>query len=99
MPHPEQIKAAVQGYLQRQYHPVRSWQVQDDIANRLNTGHDLVYMALFQLFQDGKICKHVSPESGTEYWYSPTSETFCATCGQLALPGVHTQPQCPRRKQ
>ena len=55
--------------------------------------------AMMQLEQEGTICKHVSPESGADFWFSPKSETFCATCGQLALPGVHTQPECPRRKQ
>lgn len=99
MPHPAQIRDAVQVYIERQDRPVRSWQIQDEIANRLDTRHALVYTALKQLEQDGRVCKHVSPESGAEFWFSPRSETFCATCGQLALPGVHTQPECPRRKQ
>ena len=67
--------------------------------NRLDTRHALVSQALMQLEREGKVCKHVSPESGAEFWFSPSSETFCSTCGQLALPGVHTQPECPRRKQ
>jgi hypothetical protein len=25
------------------------------------------------------------------------AETFCATCGHLDAPGVHNQPECPRR--
>ena len=99
MPHPAQIRDAVQEYIERQDRPVRSWTVKDEIANRLDTRHALVAEALFRLEQDGRICKHVSPESGAEFWFSPTSETFCATCGQLAFPGVHTQPECPRRKQ
>ncbi len=82
MPHPAQIRDAVQVYIERQDRPVRTWHVQDEIANRLDTRH-----------------AHVSPENGTEYWFSPKSETFCGKCGQLALPGVHTQPDCPRRKQ
>ena len=99
MPHPAQIRDAVQEYIERQDRPVRTGQVQHEIANRLDTRYPLVYEALFRLEQDGRICKHVSPDSGTEFWFSPTSETFCATCGQLALPGVHIQPECPRRKQ
>jgi DNA-binding HxlR family transcriptional regulator len=99
MPHTAQIRDAVQMYIERQDRPVRSWQVKDEIANRLDTRHALVAEALRRLEQDGRICRHVSPESGAEFWFSPTSETFCATCGQLAFPGVHTQPECPRRKQ
>ena len=99
MPHPAQIRDAVQVYIERQYHPVRTWHIQDEITNRLDTRHALVYTALMQLEREGKVCKHVSPESGAEFWFSPSSETFCATCGQLALPGVHTQPECPRQKQ
>jgi hypothetical protein len=41
------------------------------------------------LERDGKIAKYVSP-GGTEFWYSPKSETFCGTCyvgvGHLARP-------------
>ena len=99
MPHPAQIRDAVQDYIERQDRPVRSWHIQDEIANRLDTRHALVYTALMQLEREGKVCKHVSLESGAEFWFSPSSETFCAACGQLALPGVHTQPECPRRKQ
>jgi Fe2+ or Zn2+ uptake regulation protein len=99
MSHPAQIRDAVQVYVERQDRPIRTWHVQDEIANRLDTRHALVYEALMRLEQVGTICKHVSPENGTEYWFSPKSETFCGKCGQLALPGVHTQPDCPRRKQ
>jgi len=99
MPHPAEIRDAVQLCIERQDLPVRRWQVQDVIANRLDIRHALVYRAMTQLEQEGKICKHVSPESGADFWFSPKSETFCATCGQLAFPGVHTQPECPRRKQ
>ena len=84
-------------YIERQDRPARSGQIQHEIANRLDTRYALVYQALMQLEQEGRICKHVSPESGAEFWFSPRSETFCATCGQLAPPGVHTQPECPRR--
>ena len=87
MPHPAQIRDAVQVYIERQDRPARSGQIQHEIANRLDTRYALVYQALMQLEQEGRICKHVSPESGAEFWFSPRSETFCATCGQLALPG------------
>jgi hypothetical protein len=93
MPHPAQIRDAVQVYIERQDRPVRSWEIQDEIANRLGTRHALVYTALMQLEGEGRICKQVSPESAAEFWFSPRSETFCATCGQLAFPGVHTQPE------
>jgi hypothetical protein len=99
VPHPAEIRDAVQLYIERQDRPVRRWQVQDVIANRVDTRHALVYQAMRQLEQEGKICKHISPESGADFWFSPKSETFCATCGQLAFPGVHTQPECPRRNQ
>jgi len=36
MPHPAQIRDAVQVYIEQQYHPVRTWHVQDEIANRLD---------------------------------------------------------------
>jgi hypothetical protein len=35
MPHPAQIRDAVQVYIERQYHPVRTWHIQDEITNRL----------------------------------------------------------------
>ncbi len=66
-----QIRDAVQVYIERQDRPVRTWHVQDEIANRLDTRHALVYEALMRLEQAGTICKHVSPENGTEYWFSP----------------------------
>jgi len=50
-----------------------------------------------ELERDGKIAKYVSPE-GTEFWYSPKSQSFCGTCGQLALPGVHPDPACNRHQ-
>jgi hypothetical protein len=50
---------------------------------------------MLSLERDGKIAKYVSP-GGTEYWDSPKSETFCGTCGALALPGVHPDPDCNR---
>ena len=34
MPHPAQIRDAVQVYIEQQYHPVRTWHIQDEIANR-----------------------------------------------------------------
>ncbi|WP_187366318.1 hypothetical protein [Trebonia kvetii] len=43
MPHPAQGRDAVQVYIERQDRPVRSWQIQDEIANRLDTRHALVY--------------------------------------------------------
>jgi hypothetical protein len=42
MPHPAQIRDAVQVYIEQQYHPVRTWHVQDEIAHRLYTRHALV---------------------------------------------------------
>src|SRR2546421_13055006 len=99
MPHPAQIRDAVQVYIERQNRPVRSWQIQDEIANRLDTRHALVYTALMQLEREGRVCKRGSPESGAEFWFSPRSETSCATCGQAALPGVHKTPECPRPNQ
>jgi hypothetical protein len=99
MLHSAQIRDAGQVYIERQDRPVRTGQVQREITNQLDTRYPLVYEALMRLEQEGRICKHVSPESGGEFWFSPTSETFCATCGLLAFPGVHTQPECPRRKQ
>ena len=42
MPHPAQIRDAVQVYIEQQYHPVRTWHIQDEIANRLDTRHALV---------------------------------------------------------
>jgi hypothetical protein len=78
MPHSAEIRDAVQVYIELQDRPVRSWQVQDAVAKRLDTRHALVYEALRRLEQDGRICKHVSPESGADFWFSPTSETFCA---------------------
>ena len=97
MPHPAEIRDAVQVYIERQDRPVRTRQIQHQITSQLDTRYPLVHEALRRLEQEGRICKHVSPESGAEFWFSPTSETFCATCGQLAFPGVHTQPECPRR--
>jgi len=76
MPHPAQIKDAVQVYIERQDRPVRSWQIKDGIANRLDTPHVLVAEALMRLEQGGRICKHVSPESGAEFWFSRTGSSF-----------------------
>lgn len=70
MPHPAQIRDAVQACIERQDRPVRTGHVQDEIASRLDTRHALVYEALMRLEQAGAICKHVSPENGTEYWFS-----------------------------
>src|SRR5258708_4544015 len=98
-PHPAEIREAIQAYIERQCRPVRTFDVQDVITKRLDTYHGKVASELRHLEQDGKICKHISPETGTEYWFSPKSDLFCGTCGQLALPGVHTEPDCPRRKQ
>jgi len=39
MPHPAQIRDAVQDYIERQDRPVRSWHIQDEISNRLDTRH------------------------------------------------------------
>ena len=96
-PHPAEIRDAAQEYIERQYRPVRTFDVQREITNRYDTNFGGVASDLMKLERDGKICKYVSPESGVEYWFSPTSDLFCATCGLLALPGVHPQPDCPRR--
>ena len=97
-PHPAEIRDAIQAYIERQYRPVRTFDVQDVITKRLDTYHGKVASELRRLEQDGKICKHISPETGTVYWFSPKSDLFCGTCGQLAFPGVHTEPDCPRQK-
>ena len=54
MPHPAQIKDAVQVYIERRDRPVRSWQIKDGIANRLDTPHVLVAEALMRLEQGGQ---------------------------------------------
>ncbi len=88
MPHPAQIRDAVQDYIERQDRPVRSWHIQDEISNRLDTRHALVAQALMQLERDGRVCKHVSPESGAEFWFSLRSETFCGKHSPLPLRGL-----------
>jgi hypothetical protein len=45
MPHPAQIRDAVQVYIEQQYHPVRTWHIQDEITNRLATRHALIHGA------------------------------------------------------
>ncbi len=68
MPHPAQIRDAVQDYIERQDRPVRSWHIQDEISNRLDTRHALVAQALMQL--DGMAgyasmsVRRVAPSSG-----------------------------------
>ena len=68
MPHPAQIRDAVQVYIERQDRPVRSWHVQDEIANRLDTRHALVYAALMRLEQAAGYVstsvRRVAPSSG-----------------------------------
>ena len=58
MPHPAQIRDAVQAYIEQQYHPVRTWHIQDEIANRLDTRYALVYQALMQLETSKPQCCH-----------------------------------------
>ena len=85
--------AAVLG--QQAYRPVLRFHVQKAVTDRLDTYMGQVGSQMLSLERDGKIAKYVSP-NGTEYWYSPKSETFCGTCGALALPGVHPDPGCNR---
>ena len=94
--HPAQVRDAIQLFIEQAYRPVGRFHVQKAVTDRLDTYMGQVASEMRHLEQDGKIAKYVSP-SGTEYWYSPNSETFCGTCGALALPGVHPNPDCTRR--
>jgi hypothetical protein len=91
--HPAQVRDAVQLYIEQAYRPVLRFHVQDAVTDRLDTYMGQVASQMRTLERDGKIAKYVSP-GGAEYWYSPKSETFCGTCGALALPGVHPSPDC-----
>jgi hypothetical protein len=93
--HPAEVRDAVQLYIEQAYRPVLRFHVQKAVTDRLDTYTGQVGSQMLSLERDGKIAKYVSP-SGTEYWYSPKSETFCGTCGALALPGVHPDPDCNR---
>ena len=93
--HPAQVRDAIQLYIEQAYRPVLRFHVQKSVADQLDTYMGEVGSQMHRLERDGKIAKYVSP-SGTEYWYSPKSETFCGTCGALALPGVHPDPGCNR---
>ena len=93
--HPAEVRDAIQLYIEQAYRPVLRFHVQKAVTDRLDTYMGQAGSQMLSLERDGKIAKHVSP-SGTEYWYSPKSETFCGTCGALALPGVHPDPDCNR---
>src|SRR5215469_7093359 len=95
--HPAQIRDAVQNYIEQAYRPVLRFHVQKAVTDRLDTYFGAVASEMMYLERDGEIAKYVSPE-GTEFWYSPKSQTFCGTCGQLALPGVHPDPACNRHQ-
>jgi hypothetical protein len=95
--HPAQIRDAVQNYIEQAYRPVLRFHVQKAVTDRLDTYFGAVASQMSNLERDGKIAKYVSPE-GTEFWCSPRSQTFCGTCGQLALPGVHPDPACNRHQ-
>jgi hypothetical protein len=97
MPHPAQIRDAIQEYIEQAYRPVLRFHVQKAVTDRLDTYMGAVASQMHNLERDGKIAKYVSPE-GTEFWYSPTSQSFCGTCGALALPGVHPDPACNRHQ-
>jgi len=94
--HPAEVRDAIQLYIEQAYRPVLTFHVQKAVTDRLDAYMGQVGSQLHSLERDGKIAKYVSP-SGREYWYSPNSETFCGTCGALALPGVHPSPDCARR--
>lgn len=93
--HPAEVRDAVQLYIEQAYRPVLRFHVQKAVTDRLGTHMGQVGSQMLSLERDGKIAKYVSP-GGTEYWYSPKSETFCGTCGALALPGIHPNPHCDR---
>lgn len=93
--HPAEVRDAIQLYIEQAYRPVLQFHVQMAVTDRLDTYMGQVVSQMRHLERDGKIAKYVSP-NGTEYWYSPKSETFCGTCGALALPGVHPNPDCSR---
>jgi hypothetical protein len=95
--HPAQIRDAIQEYIEQAYRPVLTFHVQKAVTDRLDTYMGAVASQMHNLERDGKIAKYVSPE-GTEFWYSPKSQTFCGTCGALALPGVHPDPACNRHQ-
>ena len=95
--HPAQIRDAIQEYIEQAYRPVLRFHVQKAVTDRLDTYMGAVASQMHNLERDGKIAKYVSPE-GTEFWYSPKSQTFCGTCGALALPGVHPDPACNRHQ-
>lgn len=94
--HPAQVRDAIQLYIEQAYCPVGTFHVQKAVTDRLDTYMGQVASQMSHLERDGKIAKYVSP-AGTEFWYSPKSETFCGTCGALALPGTHPDPDCSRR--
>jgi hypothetical protein len=93
--HPAEVRDAIQLSIEQAYRPVGSFHVQKAVTDRLDTYMGQVASQMRMLERDGKIAKYVSP-GGTEYWYSPKSETFCGTCGGLALPGIHPDPDCNR---
>jgi hypothetical protein len=93
--HPAEVRDAIQLYIEQAYRHVLRFHVQKAVTERLDTYMGQVGSQMLSLERDGKIAKYVSP-GGTEYWDSPKSETFCGTCGALALPGVHPDPDCNR---
>ena len=93
--HPAEVRDAIQLDIEQADRPVVTFHVQKAVTDRLDTYMGQVASQMRHLERDGKIARYVSP-GGTEYWYSPTSETFCGTCGALALPGIHPNPDCGR---
>ena len=74
--HPAQIRDVVQNYIEQAYRPVMTFHVQKAVTDRLDTYFGAVASQMSNLERDGKIAKYVSPE-GTEFWYSPKSQSFC----------------------
>jgi hypothetical protein len=93
--HPAEVRDAIQLYIEQAYRPLLQFHVQRAVTDRLDIYMGQVASQMNHLERDGKIAKYVSP-GGTEYWYSPNSETFCGTCGALALPGIHPNRECNR---
>ncbi len=96
--HPAEVRDAIQLYIEQAYHPVLRFHVQKAVTDRLDTYMGQVASQISRLERDSKTARYVSP-NGTEYWYSPASETFCGTRGALALPGVPPNPECDRHVQ
>jgi len=93
--HPAEVRDAIQLFIEQAYHPVGLPHVQRAVTSRVDTYMSQVASQMRHLERDDKIAKYVSPD-GAEWWYSPKSRTFCGTCGALAFPGVHPNPDCDR---